>query len=126
ETQISEEYCGSDPNSIWEKIDMLIKWTGITLFGLDNYSVKEKLEQAKTARLLKNIEASNRFLKRDYPKHLHITSYGTVLHNPCINHCLPFVFGNCNKEHTLDCDECNEIFKLFEELQLLLGNKQQE
>src|SRR5260364_306682 len=27
--QISEEYYGSDPNSVWEKIDMLKKWTVI-------------------------------------------------------------------------------------------------
>ncbi|CAG8749428.1 6325_t:CDS:2, partial [Gigaspora rosea] len=76
--------------------------------------------------LLKNIEASKQFLKCDYLKHLHVTSYRTVSHKPCINYCLLFAFGNCNKEHMLDCDKCNEIFKLFEELQLLLENKQQE
>ncbi|CAG8787581.1 15604_t:CDS:2, partial [Gigaspora rosea] len=38
ENQISEEYCASDPNNVWEKIVILKKWKGITLFGLDNDS----------------------------------------------------------------------------------------
>jgi hypothetical protein len=76
--------------------------------------------------LLKKVETSKRFLKRDYPKHLHVTCNGTVSHDSCINHCLPFAFGDCDKEHTSECGECNEIFNLFEELQLLLGDEQQE
>ena len=51
---------------------------------------------------------------------------GTVSHNSCINHCLPFAFGNCDEKHTLECAECNEIFNLFEELRSLLGDEQQE
>ena len=44
ENQLSEEFHGLDPNSVWKKIDILKEWLGITLFGLDNSSVKEKLE----------------------------------------------------------------------------------
>jgi hypothetical protein len=55
-----------------------------------------------------------------------VTCNGKVLHDSCINHCLPFAFGNCNEEHTLECDECNRIFDLFKELQLLFDEKQQE
>ena len=76
--------------------------------------------------MLKNIETSKRFLKHDYPKHLYVTCDGTVSHNSCINHCLPFAFGNCNKEHLLKCSECNEIFNLFEKLRSLLENEQQK
>jgi hypothetical protein len=46
--------------------------------------------------------------------------------NLCINHCLPFAFGECDKEHVSECDECNEVFNLFKELQSLLRNEQQE
>ncbi|UZO25182.1 uncharacterized protein OCT59_017462 [Rhizophagus irregularis] len=49
-----------------------------------------------------------------------------ISHDPCINHCLPFAFGNCNEDHISECVECNEIFNLFEELRLLLGDEQQE
>ena len=55
-----------------------------------------------------------------------MTCDGTVSHDSCINHCLPFAFGGCNEKHTLECGECNEIFNLFEELRSLLGDKQQE
>jgi hypothetical protein len=47
ENQLSEEFHGSDPNSVWVKIGVLKEWSGITLFGLDNYNVKEQLEQAR-------------------------------------------------------------------------------
>src|SRR2546429_936353 len=47
ENQLSEEFHGSDPNNVWEKIGILKEFSGVTLFGLDNSHVKEKLEQAK-------------------------------------------------------------------------------
>ena len=47
ENQLSEEFHGSDPNSVWGKIGILKEWSGVTLFGLDNSNVKEKLEQTK-------------------------------------------------------------------------------
>ena len=71
----------------------------------------------------KNIETSKRFLKREYPKYLHVTCNGKVIHDSCINYCLPFAFGNCNEEHTSECGECNEIFNLFKELRSILGNE---
>ncbi|GBB91197.1 hypothetical protein RclHR1_18380003 [Rhizophagus clarus] len=49
-----------------------------------------------------------------------------VSHNSCINHCLPFAFGECDEEHMSECVECNEIFNLFKELQSLLEDEQQE
>ena len=47
ENQLSEEFHGSDPNCVWKKIGILKEWSGVTLFGLDDANVKEKLEQAK-------------------------------------------------------------------------------
>ncbi|UZO26951.1 uncharacterized protein OCT59_019161 [Rhizophagus irregularis] len=93
---------------------------------LANLIIQNIENQELQTRLLKSIENSKRFLKRDYPKHLHVTCDGKVSHDPCINHCLPFAFGNCNEDHISECVECNEIFNLFEELRLLLGDEQQE
>ena len=45
--QLFEEFHGPDPNSVWETIGILKEWSGVTLFGLDNSNVKEKLEQAR-------------------------------------------------------------------------------
>jgi hypothetical protein len=47
ENKLSEEFHGSDPNSVWKKICILKEWFGVTLFGLDNSNVKEKLEQSR-------------------------------------------------------------------------------
>jgi hypothetical protein len=52
-----------------------------------------------------------------------VTCDGKVSHDSCINHC---AFGECDKEHVSECDECNEVFNLFKELQSLLRNEQQE
>src|SRR2546426_541090 len=41
---------------------------------------------------------------------------GKASHDSCIHHCIPFAFGSCYKSHTLECDECNSFFQLFEEL----------
>ncbi|CAB5383731.1 unnamed protein product [Rhizophagus irregularis] len=41
ENQLSEEFHGSDPNSVWKKMGMLKEWLGETLFGLDNSNVKK-------------------------------------------------------------------------------------
>ena len=73
--------------------------------------------------MLKGVKTSKWFLKHDYPKYLHVTCDGKVSHDPYINHCLPFAFGNCNEDHTSECVECNEIFNLFEELRTLLGDE---
>ncbi|CAG8724506.1 13916_t:CDS:2 [Funneliformis caledonium] len=48
ENQFSEEFHGLDPNSVWKKIDILKEWSGVTLFSLDNSSVKKKLEQVSS------------------------------------------------------------------------------
>ena len=42
--QLSKEFYGLDPNSVWKKINILKEWLEVTLFGLDNSSIKEKLE----------------------------------------------------------------------------------
>jgi hypothetical protein len=47
ENQLSEEFHGSDPNNVWEKIGILNEWLGVTIFGLDDSNVKERLEQSK-------------------------------------------------------------------------------
>jgi hypothetical protein len=47
ETELSEVFHGLDPNDVWKKLGILEEWSGITLFGLDNSNVKEKIEQAR-------------------------------------------------------------------------------
>ncbi|RHZ61185.1 hypothetical protein Glove_349g83 [Diversispora epigaea] len=90
---------------------------------LSNLIIQNITDREFQTRLLKKIENFKRFLKRDYPKHLHIMHDGKVVHDSCINRCLPFAFGNCNEAHTSECGDCNRIFDLFTELRSLFGNE---
>ncbi|RHZ85190.1 hypothetical protein Glove_70g69 [Diversispora epigaea] len=62
--------------------------------------------------LIEGTKNFKRFLKRDYPKHLHIMHDGKVVHDSCINHCLPFAFGNCNEAYISEC-ELQEMLEYY-------------
>ncbi len=36
-----------------------------------------------------------------------------TFHDPCINHCLLYAFGQCVEHHTSTCNECQEFFNFF-------------
>ena len=78
ENQLSEEFHELDPNSIWEKIGLLKEWSGVTLFGLDNSNVKEKLEQTK--KLLCFYDEWHNYLKMEqiFRYHLQKRTYSQV------------------------------------------------
>jgi len=41
---------------------------------------------------------------------------GTVVHNACISHCLPYAFGTCTESHSHECVECGQLFAIFHQL----------
>ncbi|GBC10344.1 hypothetical protein RclHR1_09550005 [Rhizophagus clarus] len=90
---------------------------------LTNLIIQNIENQELQTHLLRNIETLKQFLKRDYPKYLHVTFDGKVSYDSCINHYLLFAFGKCDEEYMSECVECNEIFNLFKELQSLLGDE---
>jgi hypothetical protein len=45
-----------------------------------------------------------------------VTERGFTSHSTCINHCLLYAFGECNESHTYICNECQEIFRFFQDL----------
>ena len=65
---------------------------------------------------MKKIKAIQRFLRREYCNHLKISANGQVSHDACINHCLPYAFGECYYQHTMECADCSELFVLFNQL----------
>ncbi len=71
DNKLSEEFHGSDPNSVWEKIDKLKEWSGMTLFGLDNSIVKEKLEQARKLLCFHNEWHDYSKMEKIFRYHLH-------------------------------------------------------
>ncbi|RHZ86975.1 hypothetical protein Glove_41g97 [Diversispora epigaea] len=67
-----------------------------------------------------------RFLKRDYENHFHVTKSGMTFHNPYINHCLLYAFGNCTENHNQTCNECQELFSLFENIRSYIDSTNYE
>ena len=55
-------------------------------------------------------------MRRDYCNHLKVSTNGQVSHDVCINHCLPYAFGECNHQHTIECADCSKLFTLFNQL----------
>lgn len=47
---------------------------------------------------------------------MNITVEGLAYHDECINHCLPWAFGECDKVHLTECENCSRLFTLFEEI----------
>ncbi|CAG8709677.1 462_t:CDS:2, partial [Funneliformis caledonium] len=78
ENQLSEEFHELDFNSVWKKIDILKEWSGVTLFGLDNSSVKEKLEQARKLLCFHNEWHNYSKMKQLFKYHLRKRTYSQV------------------------------------------------
>ncbi|GET01677.1 hypothetical protein GLOIN_2v1880126 [Rhizophagus clarus] len=58
----------------------------------------------------------DQYYNDEYKKHLVVTNHEFTSHNSCINHCLLYVFDECNESHTYICNECQETFQFFQDL----------
>ena len=56
-------------------------------------------------------------MKREYVCEICVENNGKIEHKECIDHCLPYAFGICDKVHTLRCSECSKFYIFFDELQ---------
>ncbi|CAH1766757.1 8865_t:CDS:2, partial [Entrophospora sp. SA101] len=70
--------------------------------------------------LIDEIDLSQRHLKFGYGKELRIDSLGNSYHVDCIQHCLPYAFGQCSQLHLETCAECKKLENLFATLVTLL------
>ena len=78
ENQLSKEFHRLDPNSIQKKIDILKEWSGVTLFSLDNSSVKEKLEQARKLLCFHDKQYNYSKMEQIFKYHLQKRTYSQV------------------------------------------------
>lgn len=83
---------------------------------LSNHIIKEVENNEQKTYYIKKIEMVQRFLRREYCNHLKVSLTGHVEHDVCINHCLPYTFGQCNQKHTIECEKCSELFILFNQI----------
>lgn len=70
--------------------------------------------------MIDEIDLSQRHLKFGYGKELRIDSLGNSYHVDCIQHCLPYAFGQCSQLHLETCAECKKLENLFATLVTLL------
>jgi len=76
--------------------------------------------------LFLHCQSLQRYLKKEYEEHLVVTDRGITFHDPCINHCLLYAFGECDVLHTYTCNKCQEVFKFFEDLKTNLDTYHDE
>ncbi|CAG8619951.1 11046_t:CDS:2, partial [Scutellospora calospora] len=57
-----------------------------------------------------------RYLRKDYAIKLTVNPLGHTVHDPCISHCLQYVFSDCNLVHPEICKNCKKLFILFDEI----------
>ncbi|CAJ0855329.1 17729_t:CDS:2, partial [Entrophospora sp. SA101] len=60
----------------------------------EEWNIASKMEHLWNYHLRKCTLAS------EYEQHLVVTDRGMASHDICINHCLPYAFGECNASHT--------------------------
>ncbi|RHZ68667.1 hypothetical protein Glove_294g61 [Diversispora epigaea] len=100
---------------------------GYEIFSdLSKYIEKHVNQSLIQKRLLITVDNLKQFLKRDYENHFHITKSGMTFHNPYINYCLLYAFGNCTENHNQTCNECQELFSLFENIRSYIDSTNYE
>ncbi|GET04425.1 hypothetical protein GLOIN_2v1767205 [Rhizophagus clarus] len=63
--------------------------------------------------VLQKIDALKHHLRRNYERELMVNADGTIEHDSCISHCLPYAFGDCYKIHNSRCSKCDQFFEFF-------------
>ncbi len=66
------------------------------------------------------LESVRWHLKREYEKELQVDCLGHTYHVECLEHCLPHAFGECNKSHFSNCNQCNKISEFFYQLAYIM------
>lgn len=69
------------------------------------------------------LEIIQRHLKREYEKELTINNLGYAQHDNCIEHCLKHAFGSCSEEHMKNCEQCNKVDFIFQQILQILPNE---
>ncbi|GBC08314.1 hypothetical protein RclHR1_08010004 [Rhizophagus clarus] len=65
---------------------------------------------------INKLEHLRRYLKKSYEQEFEIAANGTVIHNECISHCLPYAFGVCTESHSHECVGYGQLFAIFYQL----------
>ncbi|CAH1766189.1 13749_t:CDS:2, partial [Entrophospora sp. SA101] len=72
--------------------------------------------------LIAELESIQRHLKCEYEKELEVDCLGNTYHVECLEHCLPYAFGQYANPHISNCNQCNKISKWFHQLMQVMPN----
>jgi hypothetical protein len=79
--------------------------------------------------LIHKIELLKRHIKRGLEEDIKVLNNGLLEHNPCLNHCLLYAFGECKYEHHFFCENCSSLFIILKEIKeysIIESNEVQE
>jgi len=65
-------------------------------------------------------------MKREYVREISIESNGHIEHDECIDHCLPYAFGECNKVHSIRCSQCSKLYSFFDESESIFPTEKRQ
>src|SRR6266487_4674024 len=65
-------------------------------------------------------------MKREYVRKISVESNGHIKHDECIDHCLPYAFGECEKTHSIRCCQCSNFYSFFDELESILPTEEKQ
>ncbi|RHZ88328.1 hypothetical protein Glove_23g66 [Diversispora epigaea] len=76
--------------------------------------------------LINEIENLRYHLRRGFENELVMNIDGTTNHVPCLEHCLLHAFGECNELHNERCENCKQLFIVFQHLEQNLSSEHQQ
>ncbi|RGB34409.1 hypothetical protein C1646_760611 [Rhizophagus diaphanus] len=109
-TQLPVLYLKNTKKALWEKFQETYPNVFECLKNLIQKEINSIEIQNNFIQRAKDLQC---YLKRSYEQKFTISENGTTRHDPCINHCLLYAFGTCDKLHTQICNECQKLFTFF-------------
>ncbi|RHZ69442.1 hypothetical protein Glove_283g56 [Diversispora epigaea] len=125
QTKLPVLYLKDNKTALWKKFSKTypdgFKRTTFMTELAQGHLVELILAQIKDLKyqsiLIDKVKKVRRYMKRDYENEILIDANGQVNHDSCISHCLAYAFEICENSHTSNCEKCNKLWILFEQLQ---------
>uniref|UniRef100_U9TB68 Uncharacterized protein n=1 Tax=Rhizophagus irregularis (strain DAOM 181602 / DAOM 197198 / MUCL 43194) TaxID=747089 RepID=U9TB68_RHIID len=95
DNQMKKKFEGETPIAVWKKSELMKKYNGNLLFGLENSFVQTLIHQHKYVidpgirkELVNESQSLRRYLRKDFDKKLQIDDMGNAIHVSCITHAI--------------------------------------
>ncbi|RHZ55862.1 hypothetical protein Glove_410g28 [Diversispora epigaea] len=100
---------------------------GYVVFDLLITLIQGSLHEKSLKQFLINEFENLRYhLRREFENELVMNIDGTTNHVPCLEYCLLRAFGECNELHKERCENCKQLFIVFQHLEQNLSSEHQQ